>query len=209
MLAGVYSIIRDVLNHVDVLQRPELRDHYVDILTRLAKAMRVLGFNKDILISTINGVYELSNEIIEKEVESSYKSAVEFKEAISRVKPPETRIEGVSEKDKVKELLIEVGVANEYNNETAAFLTLIGAINILLKDTEFFNKLDLIRAYALKSIISIEKTRRKLDEETLIALQKRVCAAMNIAPSELDELLKEIDVIIRRKYKTSGQSIFM
>jgi len=209
MLAGIYSIIRDVLNHVDVLLNNQFRAFYPEILKKIALAMRALDFSKEELLKVIEEVYNISSEAMSEEIEKSYQDAMKYAEAMKSIKPPERVIEGISERDPVKQFMIEIGVADELDRPTSAFITLAGAIRLMVKDVpEFFNNVDLINTYALQAVINVHRARAKIDEAILAELWSRVCRSMNVSSEELYNMLSELDEYIKKVYKKSI-SIFM
>jgi len=209
MLAGIYSIIRDVLSHVDVLQNIQFRAFYTEILKKIALAMRVLDFSKEELIKVIDEVYNISSEAMSEEIEKSYQDAMKYSESLKSIKPPERAFEGLSERDPVKQFMVEIGVADELDRPTSAFMALAGAIRLMVKDEpELFNNVDLINAYALQAVINVHRARAKVDEEILAELWSRVCRSMNVSYEELYEMLKELDEYIKKVYRKSI-NIFM
>lgn len=204
MLAGIYSIIRDVLNHVDVLQNTQFRAFYPEILKKIALAMRALDFSKEELLKVIEEVYNISSEVMSEEMEKSYQDAMKYSEAMKSIKPPERVIEGMSERDPVKQFMVEIGVADELDRPTSAFMALAGAIRLMVKDEpELFNNVDLINAYALQAVINVHRARAKVDEAILVELWSRVCRSMNVSDEELYAMLKELDDYIKKVYKKS------
>ena len=209
MLAGIYSIIRDVLSHVDVLMNTQFRAFYLEILKKIALAMRALDFSKEELIKVIEEVYNISSELMSEEIEKSYQDAMKYAEALKNIKPPERVIEGFSDRDPVREFMVEIGVTDELGNVTSTFMTLVGAIRLMVKDNpDLFNNADLIHAYALQSVINMHRAKAKVDEAILAELWFRVCKSMNVSDEELYTMLKELDDYIKKVYKKSI-SIFM